>query len=245
MGLALSGFRYMCFGPLADHQSEELLITQDELFQRAKEAVDLYKRATPRLKTYETMADYLEQARAMLAYNGYWFGYLGAEDISHSSHVFYNSQGEINAAIETWCAVNKNTQHPEDAFAIVDMLMSREFLGQEAFWNKQPTYRYNSEQMTFFYLAGEGFQPVHKDLLSGPKRYKYNETINTAQKKVFSNARDSIGCAYFTSNLDREMDRLAADLLQRVYDGGDLTDEELRKETDKCYTTLKMMLAES
>lgn len=38
---------------------------------------------------------------------------------------------------------------------------------------------------------------------------------------------------------------MMAELMTRVYDGEALTDEDIRKACDKCYTTLKMMLAES
>lgn len=113
-GLQWTGFREMCFGQIVDALSEELLISQDEFFQCCKEALDLYQRAAPRLKeldalSYQSYNGFVEESRA---YMSDWCGYAGAADGSFSSFVFRNKEGEINAPIETWCAVNSNTKHP-------------------------------------------------------------------------------------------------------------------------------------
>ncbi len=244
-GLRFTRFRNMCFGQVADNQKEELLLDQETFFQRCKEAVNLYAQAVPHLKEAAS-GSYVDSLSKMLAFVGYWAGYPPVEDAAFTSFVFHNEKGQINAPIETWCAVNKNTKHPEDAFFIVDCLLSKDFLSQEAFWIPAETYKYSSEQMTFFYLAGEGLVPVHTGLLSNSKgRYKYIETLGNTQRELLKEARESIGYAYFTSNVDREIDQMMAELMKRVYDGEALTDEDIRKACDKCYTTLKMMLAES
>lgn len=244
-GLRFTRFRNMCFGQVADNQKEELLLDQETFFQRCKEAVNLYAQAVPRLKEVIS-GSYVDSLSKMLAFVGYWTGYPSVEDAAFTSFVFHNEKGQINAPIETWCAVNKNTKHPDDAFFIVDCLLSKDFLSQEAFWIPTETYKYNSDQMTFFYMAGEGLVPVHTGLLSNPKgRYKYIETLGGPQRELLKEARESIGYAYFTSNVDREIDRMMAELMTRVYDGEALTDEDICKACDKCYTTLKMMLAES
>ena len=87
--------------------------------------------------------------------------------------------------------------------------------------------------------------PVHTGLLSGKGTYKYNEGIIPARRAAIKNARENIGYAYLTSNIDREIDHMAAELFDKARQGETFTDAELRLLTDKTYTTLKMMLAES
>lgn len=128
----------------------------------------------------------------------------------------------------------------------MDCLLSKEFLSQEDFWTKVSSGSGQHDQMSFFWLAGEDCVPVHTGLLSSAKgRYKYVDALTGPQRDTLKEARQSIGYAYFTSNIDREIDRTMQGLLERLYNGEELTEEQVRKATDKCYTTLKMMLAES
>ena len=155
------------------------------------------------------------------------------------------ASGSINAAIETWCAVSNTTKHPEDAFFIADILLSYDFLKQEPFWSKQPPAQKNSQSMTFFWTAGESLVHVHTGLLSGKGSYKYNEGLIPARRAAIKNARENIGYAYFTSNVDREIDHMSAELFDKARQGESLTGDDIRKAADKTYTTMKMMLAES
>ena len=155
------------------------------------------------------------------------------------------ASGSINAAIETWCAVSNTTKHPEDAFFIADILLSYDFLKQESLWSKQPPAQKNSQSMPFFWTAGESLVPVHTGLLSGKGSYKYNEGLIPARRAAIKNARENIGYAYFTSNVDREIDHMSAELFDKARQGESLTGDDIRKAADKTYTTMKMMLAES
>lgn len=241
----MNGFREMAFGQIADWDKEELLPDQEAFYQRAREAIDAYRRALSHLRPLDAM-DYDQMADEIYGQVDSWTNNVALGREEYTSYVFRNEQGEINAPIETWCAVNANTQHPEDAFFIVDCLLSKEFLSQEDFWTKVSSGSGQHDQMSFFWLAGEDCVPVHTGLLSNAKgRYKYTDALTGPQRDVLREARQSIGYAYFTSNIDREIDRTMQGLLEQLYNGEELTEEQVRKATDKCYTTLKMMLAES
>lgn len=231
-GLMTMGFREMCLDRIADAQSEDLLINQEEFFLRAKEALDFYTSNVPQMEEF---------TRAMTAQE--------AINLANSGEMQFfvpgNASGNISAAIETWCAVSSSTNHPEDAFFIADIFLSEDFLRQEAFWNKQPPPDCSHETMTFFWVAGEDLVPVHTGLLSGKGTYKYNEGLVPAERIAIKNARENISCAYFTSNIDREIDHMMAGLFEQARQGGTISDDELRRMTNKTYTTLKMMLAES
>lgn len=227
--LGNTGFRSMCFDKIADYETEELLLDKEELFQRTMEAVNLQKSQVAAINEMLSMTSVEMIAKAT----------------SYNTCLVRTPQGKINAPIETWCAVNNNTKYPENAFFIVDMLLSKEFLSQEAFWNKNIPNP-NAMSMTFFWTAGGGeFIPVHTGLVTTAKgRYKYN-TTEPSRRRVLRDARENIDYAWFTNSLDRELNSMFWEMAERLLNGEDVTEAEVRKATDQCYTTLKMMLMES
>lgn len=149
--------------------------------------------------------------------------------------------GDVTADVEHWCAVSANTKHPEEAFYIVDIMLSREFLSAMNFWNRQEA----SVDMPLLGDTAHGVIPVHTELLvNGKMRYR-NNRLGLAQRQALAEAQENITFVYITSNFDRELDSLFADLCVRIDNGEALSDEDIRKATDKCHTTMKMMLAES
>lgn len=231
-GLMTLGFREMCLDLIADNQEEELLIDEEEFFLQVKEALDFYTGNIP------SMNEFSRNMTANQAINM-------AKSGEMQFFIPGTASGSVNAAIETWCAVSNTTKYPEDAFFIVDILLSEDFLKQEAFWNKQPPPDMNHENMTFFWTAGEDLVPVHTGILGGKGTYKYNEGLVPAERTAIKSARENIGCAYFISNIDREIDSMMAGLFEQARQGETISDDDLRRTTDKTYTTLKMMLAES
>ncbi len=231
-GLTSLGLREMCFDKIADSLNEELLIDEEEFFLRVKEALDFYTGSIPLMDKF---SDTMTAQQAISLANSGEMQYF----------VPGTASGSINAAIETWCAVSSSTKFPEDAFFIADILLSYDFLKQEPFWSKQPPAQKNSQSMTFFWTAGESLVPVHTGILSGKGSYKYNEGLIPARRAAIKNARENIGYAYFTSNVDREIDHMTAELFDMARQGESLTGDDIRKAADKTYTTMKMMLAES
>ncbi|RKJ39216.1 hypothetical protein D7X94_13350 [Acutalibacter sp. 1XD8-33] len=234
------GFRQAVFGQIADNVNEELLIEQEELFQRTKEAVELYRE----MKSHYTPITYDETV------NSSWGDIVsgGKATSSVPDETFYaprNSQGQIAAAVEHWCAVNRNTQHPEDAFFIADILLSKEFLSLERFWGKENTaHDGKGKETKMFWMAATGNVPVYADYLTTGISYR-NATTYKNLREALAEAESDIAYVYFTGNVDKEMDRMFREFIDKVDAGEEITDEEIRKATDKCYSTMKMMLAES
>lgn len=234
------GFRELAFERIADNVEEELLLDKDELFQRTKEAVQLYQ---------EYRSGQLDSAA--LEYEAQPWGlnykeFLSFADEDPNAKFTYfaprNSQGGITAAIETWCAVNRNTKHPEDAFFITDILLTATFLKLDnTTWN--PSSR--DPTLAFFGHAGYGCIPVHTNLLSSASSTFRNSKIPSDQRNALKEARGNITYAYLTSNADRELNRMFRTFMEMVKSGENPDEAAIRKETDKCYSTVKMMLAES
>lgn len=234
----IPGFRETAFGRIADNAGQELLISQEELFARTKEALSLVREFSqgPKGREIDDSIWYLDYRLLDSAGDG-------------AAYTFFtprNPEGGVNAPIETWCAVNKNTSYPEDAFSIVDMMLSRDFLSAEIFWE---TRNFMPGRIELLGYTVPGALPVCDSLmLDTPDPQTgigWFFVPDAEQRKAFQEAEKSVNCAYFTSNLDREIDRMFMELADQVYAGEEVTDEEIRKAAGQCYSTLKMMLAES
>lgn len=231
------GFRQIAFSQIADNVGEKLLLDSDTLFQRTKDALDLYRTA---------------DRSTIGRYNGIWntdysdmrlSGEEEAKEDKDAISLFAprGGDGDVTAAVQNWCAINSNTPYPEDAFFLADVFMSKEFLSASTFWT-------STDPSPWIPLLGEpglGCISVHKEPLSTNKKRFKGGRISAGQCEALAEARESITYAYFPSNVDRELNQMYDGLKVRAKAGEDLTDEEIRRTTDKCCSTMKMMLAES
>lgn len=242
------GFRGLFFDQIADNLTGELLISEDELFQRTKEAIQLYQsipaeNAIPpgNWMAVHTVPPY-DRTELNLWYDS------GNEDTVFAAHdpctyfVPKGPSGRITASIETWCAVNRNTQHPDEAFFVADILLSRNFQRMDKFWTKFKKTSRDSRPDTvgLFWMASLGCLPVDTSIAYGMGLHA--STLFKETEQVLQEAQKSIGYAFFTSDLDRELDDMFYEFIQRIEAGEEITDEAIRNRTDRCWMTLKMML---
>lgn len=235
------GFRETAFGQIADNVGEELLLDKDELFQRTKEALALYEE-------FPAMPNGSQENAGMwyINYNDYSLYYwIEKEDPpeGNTDFTFFaprGAQGCVTASVDHWCAVSSGTKHPEDAFFIVDILLSEDFLSCRKFWSMTGSW-----DIPLLGQPGYGCIPVNTTLLSRNKKKFHEFSIPKKQSAALAEAREDITYAYITSNVDREIDHMFIELRARIKQGETLTDDDIRKATDKCHTTIKMMLAES
>ncbi len=222
-GLRENNFRSMVLGEIANHQKEELLITQEELLARIKEALSL---SVP------------EEEDAP----GIWDTFLKLDFDSASEHTAYfplrNCQQGLTARVNAFLAINKNSSHPDDAFALADMLMSREFLTLEGFWSETRTI--NQSQTNLWYtLSLMCAYPVHQSLLDNEATIRYALYIPQETLSVYHQILEQIDFVYIPANIDTLLEELYAECLAAK---DEAAVEKLVKEA---YTTMKMMLAES
>lgn len=194
---------------LVDYETEELNFTQQELLDLAK-----------RLKTAR------EQGAIDcpgLVESGIEFGVPyrqigGKESPDYVLIPSYHQEGGVTAYISVYAAINRSTQHPDQCFAILDWLLSKE---------SQRTAGWNDLGL-----------PVHINLgLHGESvRGWYLSDWNFAQ---FVSARDQIDKAVFRGPLYTEM----LDLNDKVLRAE--SDAELEKLVHDSYARMRMILAES
>lgn len=239
------GFRSVVFQRAWDNLNETMLIDKDEFFQRTKEACDLYssyKQNAP--AGYQNCG----QGGAEV-WGASWLwdvnsSGLVSDEVEQPFFILRNSERGLSAGVETWCAVNANTEHPEDAFFMVDIFLSKEYLSTDVFWE---TRNFVTEIPVLGSHSAAAI-PVYSELLTikfGGYMTDGFTLLGDKQRAALAEAQESITYAYLTSNIDREIDSMFSGLAGRIDSGETISDEDLRKTTDKCHSTLEMMLAES
>lgn len=136
-----------------------------------------------------------------------------------------NAAGGVTAGIAVYGAVNRNTDKPEMAFAVLDKLLSQK--------NQQ-----NSEM--YYLLSG---MPMDMEMGDKDHRFMWGNPwfMNDHNFEQYKNIRGRIDSVKFYTPLDRE----AENTLIPACTAEDATEDSIRKAVHSCYTTMQMMLAES
>lgn len=231
------------FTTLADWQAEELTFTEEELLAwllEAREKLEqLYPQSgengqakdTPPFFQFSLQLNYLEDLSAMTTtfYEDPFDGIdTGEEPLTFVP--LYSRDGGYVATVTCFGAVNRNSARPEDAFFILDYLLSAE--GQRSSFTGRFTQA----------CAWPVYQGICSQELPGPGRY-YTLDENIA---ALGTLLDNLAGARFASALDKEIWNLDVALGQNDYAKSQgepfQTPEKLAEEA---YRTMKMMVAES
>ena len=195
-------------GPLADYNSDELLFTEDELLQCTLEVLEQQKRyrkgefanVSPHYQmqlcvNYDLSAsnETYSWAEGMNPYNG-----IMRRD-ALTMIPLYSRDGGVTATVASYAAVNVNTKRPEDAFAVIDYLLSPEEMQCSLLgWN-------------WLY---ENAVPTHMDAMSTAlpiveKSFGTSVWFMSEENfEEFSRVREQITHARFRGGLDWELDDL-------------------------------------
>lgn len=108
-GVAYPEYLEFTLGEIADYEKGDLLFTEEDLLQRMKEIMAL------------GMKDTNSDAKESM---------LGVNVRSCTQPItllpLYSDDGGIFARVESYAAVNRNTKRPEEAFTVIDTLLSTE-----------------------------------------------------------------------------------------------------------------------
>ena len=182
------------FLAVADAKREELLLTPEELGLRVRQ---VWENADPLQQTGTPVRvlRYYPQEFDLLSGEELW---LSLED-RDTLFPLRNTQGGVSVYITLYGAVNRNTSLPQEAFTVLDMLLSREVLSGECFW------RGDGNKRGFgIYLLGSSKRgvPVHEELFHGESNSVNYFFLDDPAFSGFSSARQEITTAYFPSNVD-------------------------------------------
>lgn len=216
------GYQSAALAPLADFERDELALTEEELL----EYVALALEAEERLK-----GEKLPEAQIQSLKPDSFFDSQYGRSNELTMIPRFSRGGGYRALINSFAGINVNTKRPEDAFFLVDYMMSRE--GQQS--------------SLYVHMTHDRAVPTMEGLLSGrgsgvfaPTVPGSEEYVNMSENcyKEFEKVRDGISGADFYTSLDEEMFNLAVDLA----DGTGKPVEEL---VHGAYMHMNMMLAES
>lgn len=227
-GLRRSGFRDVALTDVVDYEGETMLITQEELNQRVKEALSFpYDDENAKSWSMTELAsenECIEQG---------WAG--PAETV----FPLYNTDGGVTAKVNSYIAVNRNTTHKEDALTLVDMMMSRDFLTLEGFWSESRTMNQSGMFLFNSLRAWNGGNPIYDDFFENGRSIMYAFSLTEEKEAIHREIIDKISYAYIPGAADQELIKLFKDCKSAG------SEEEIDKLVSKCYTTIEMILAES
>ncbi|MBO5253389.1 MAG: extracellular solute-binding protein [Clostridia bacterium] len=201
-------------GELADYDAEELSFTEEELLARVKDILAL-----------ERQDGYMEFDKACEEKTGIRLSdrYL---NVPMTFMPLYNADGGITVEIERFAAVNRNTKRPEDAFRVIDLLMSG-YVQQWSDFYSEFIYKSNSLPM-----HEELFQKEHPTW--GNNYYMLDENF-----EAFCKVREQITGANFHS----EGTALLSDMMSKCC-SGDFDDRPVEEIVHEAYEDLSRRVKE-
>lgn len=210
-------------GEYADYENKKMLISEEELYEYVREAID-----------YGKLAENGPEAEGMV-----WAEETCAADVlkqpsdfmqnSNSFLALPNRNGGINANISSFVGINKNTTKPSQAFSFLDLLLSDEIMTYSGFWVE--------EEKEF---KGSG---LHLDSFGISVNQEQFETkckkLPDDMVKAFKELNSQISSVRFYSDLDLELQSMRDKC--READGDEEKQREIVGET---YERMEMKLAE-
>ncbi|MBO5253386.1 MAG: extracellular solute-binding protein [Clostridia bacterium] len=104
-------------GELADFKNEALLFTEEELLARINELLSLDRDDANDVPEDDSRSGVEEMLGSNLSANSY--------NQPITLIPMYSDDGGVTANISAFAAINRNTKRPEEAFAVLDLLMSK------------------------------------------------------------------------------------------------------------------------
>ena len=161
-------------GEYADFENEELGFTEEELLECVKDIISLEPR-----DNYEEFDDARET-------------YVGVELSERTLNKpmtflpIYNVDGGVTAHIGNYAAINRNTEKPEEAFKVIDLLMSKYVQRWGNIYNDL--------------LCSYDSIPLHEDLFQkSDPLVGNNYYMRQDNYEAFCKVREQITCANFES----------------------------------------------
>ncbi len=172
-----------------DYENEKLNITPDELAHNLELSWNILK------KKADAWVPYEPEGLTFFTFDDYFF-YAWKNSEGQAVPVYIpNVEGGITAMVNTYAAINANTEHPEEAFKVIELFFSE-----------------NLQTGSGFYSEDKGlnmFRNWRPDMMFGPSSWETMVTHkNTYTDSVLHNTEDieeilsKINCVRFTSESD-------------------------------------------
>lgn len=213
-------------GEFVNYETQEILFSEEDLLHSMEELMVLEKEINA--ESFEGLPDYF-QGRL------YGLPKLTSESgkvlsIDRETPVtmvpIYSRSGDVTATVQAYTGINRNTKHPEEAFFVVDYLMSTQ--GQQ--------------NLNLF--QGSVGLPVNEAVLSEkhPQRARINHYFTDENFEALCNLRDQISKVYFENSLVWTLSSLYYTC--QGIQSGEITGQTVEEIVAETYDALKQMLSE-
>ena len=213
-------------GELVNYETEEILFSEEDLLHAMENLLALEEELNA--EGFEGVPDYLQGQ--LYRFPTLTSGEGKALSIGRETPLtmvpIYSENGDVTATIGAYTGINRNTKHPEEAFFVVDYLMSAQA----------------QQELRIFYMSG-GF-PVNEAVLSAeyPQRDGTDYYFTDENFEALCNLRDQISKVYFENDLVRTLSGSYGTC--RVIQSGEITDQTVEGVVAETYDALKQMLSE-
>lgn len=213
-------------GELINYETEEILFSEEELLNVTEELLVLEEKINA--EGFESVPGYFQKRfDDELAFPP--SDVNEAVPINRETPVtmvpIYSENGDVTATVQVYTGINRNTKHPEEAFFVVDYLISAQA----------------QQELKIFY-SSEGF-PVNEAVLSEEYPQQNGAIYFTNENfEAVSNLRDQISKVYFENDLVRTLSNSYS--ICRGIQSGEITDQTVEGVVAETYDALKQMLSE-
>ena len=216
---------YLPLGTLADYsENHHLLFTEEELVQKILEYRELVQK-NPQYQDFFNESGFRGRMSVRFDWvfdnpSGIWPDY----DVIP----IYSDKGGLCAEISSFGAINANTKRPDDAFFVLDLLLSKDALQY---------YNLAAE------LIKDAYVPVYEGIMTeaepmaGTGRDKWAMSDKTYAS--FCQARDSITHVVFGDTITVELENLMRACIMQDY-----SEERIRAEVHEAYSRMEIELGE-
>lgn len=239
---ALGSHSSAIFGNAADYAEGKLLFTEDDLLQKAKEysamiaplreGMGYTVNGTPFMNNGISIK-YDEELGQQL------FDSLEGERASKipvTPVPFYSKEGGVAVTIDLYGAINSATKRPEDAFFILDVILSRDYQASGSL------YQADSSAFRLPMYDGLGTESEPVSVGQGTAEWFYTPENYESFRKL----RDSITSAHIFNTLDLEIhDTLVLiDNIETGIDWGRWTDRSVEEVVHEHYNRMMQEIVE-
>ena len=237
---------FCLFPETADFKNEVPALSEEELFELVKDAIEGCRRARNREPEQYSASVFFER-RNLTSGDAWAIPRNGSN--AYTLVPMRNLQGGSTAMVMSYCAVNANTRKKEKAMEVIDALLTKDF---------------QKNALLFNFVGG---MPNSRTLASPGNPYLTDRTRGgplefTAEKYAqWQRICEDINIVRFPSALDNQLDLMMMEIEDAMYtyrnpysgiimrDGqflqGSLSDEELREIISKHYQQMQRLLDES
>lgn len=203
------------FTQLADYKEEELLFTEEELLEAIEQKLTLWGECKDG-KWDELPVCYQGRMSANFTPANYHLGMSSMDSLSVQTPMtmvpMYNREGGITAKVSTYAAINRNSKRADEAFFVLDYLLSTEAMEHSDFY--EWIVRQNEAMVMDTNIGREGHNFLH------------SYTMCPENQEQFDRLRDCITSVSFSSLIDHEIDMALYDAVSVLYEdaGDDVTE---------------------